>query len=60
MNITTIGIDLAKNVFQVHAVNERGHAVLNKQLKRSQVMALNLSAVIGWIANRLQQYLAAK
>jgi len=39
MNITTIGIDLAKNVFQVHAVNERGHAVLNKQLKRSQVMA---------------------
>jgi transposase len=39
MNITTIGIDLAKNVFQVHGVNERGQAVLKKQLKRSQVMA---------------------
>lgn len=39
MNITTIGIDLAKNLFQVHAVDERGHAVLNKQLKRSQVTA---------------------
>lgn len=39
MNITTIGIDLAKNVFQVHGVNERGQVVLKKQLKRSQVMA---------------------
>jgi transposase len=38
MNITTIGLDLAKNVFQVHGVNERGQAVLKKQLKRSQIM----------------------
>ena len=28
MKITTIGIDLAKNVFQVHGVDERGKAVL--------------------------------
>jgi transposase len=39
MKITTIGIDLAKNVFQVHGINERGQAVLKKQLNRSQVMA---------------------
>jgi transposase len=39
MKITTIGIDLAKSVFQVHGVDERGKAVLKKQLKRSQVMA---------------------
>ena len=32
MKITTIGIDLAKNVFQVHGVDERGKAVLRKQL----------------------------
>ena len=38
MKITTVGIDLAKNVFQIHGVDERGHAVLKKQLKRSQVM----------------------
>jgi transposase len=38
MNITTIGIDLAKNVFQVHGVDERGKAVLRKQLKRAQMM----------------------
>ena len=32
MNITTIGIDLAKNVFQVHGVDERCKAQLRKQL----------------------------
>ena len=37
MKITTIGIDLAKNVIQVHGVDERGKAVLKKQLKRDQV-----------------------
>jgi len=37
MKITTVGIDLAKNVFQVHAVNEAGKKVLNKQLKRDQM-----------------------
>lgn len=37
MKITTIGLDLSKNVFQVHGVDERGLAVLNKKLKRDQV-----------------------
>jgi transposase len=37
MKITTIGIDLAKNVFQVHGVDERGKNVLRKQLRRSQM-----------------------
>ena len=39
MNITTIGIDLAKNVFQVHGADEKGKAVLKKQLKRAQMLA---------------------
>jgi transposase len=38
MNITTAGLDLAKIVFQVHGVDERGNAKLRKQLKRAQVM----------------------
>jgi transposase len=38
MNITTIGLDLAKNVFQVHGVDEQGKAVLRKTLKRSDMM----------------------
>jgi transposase len=38
MKITTIGIDLAKNVFQVHGVDARGKAVARKQLKRKDVV----------------------
>lgn len=38
MEITTVGIDLAKNVFQVHGVDRRGKTVLRKQLKRGQVI----------------------
>lgn len=37
MQITTIGLDLAKNVFQVHGVNGHGKVELRKQLKRDQV-----------------------
>ncbi|MGB7931439.1 MAG: IS110 family transposase [Gammaproteobacteria bacterium] len=37
MKITTIGLDLAKNVIQVHGVDEQGKAVLRKQLRRNQV-----------------------
>ncbi|MDL9998322.1 IS110 family transposase [Variovorax sp. J22P240] len=37
MKITTIGIDLAKNVFQVHGIDEHGKAVLRKQLRRDQM-----------------------
>ena len=39
MKITTIGIDLAKNVFQVHGVNEHGKVALKKQVKRDQMAA---------------------
>jgi transposase len=38
MKITKVGIDLAKSVFQIHGVDERGKAVLRKQLKRSEVL----------------------
>src|SRR6202142_611801 len=37
MKITTVGIDLAKNLFQIHGVDERGKTVLRKQLRRAQV-----------------------
>ena len=37
MNVTTIGIDLAKDVLQIHGVNQHGKAVVRKQLKRAQV-----------------------
>jgi transposase len=37
MNVTAVGIDLAKNVLQVHGVDGRGKVVLRKQLRRAQV-----------------------
>jgi transposase len=48
MEITTIGIDLAKNVFQVHGVNAQGKMVLKKQLKRNQIATffVNLPACL--------------
>ena len=38
MQITTIGLDLAKHVFQVHAVDTAGVVVLRKALRRAQVL----------------------
>jgi transposase len=37
--ITTIGLDIAKSVFQVHCVDAGGHVVLRRQLKRRYVLA---------------------
>ena len=38
MQVITIGIDLAKNVFQVHGVDANDNVVFNKPLRRSQVL----------------------
>ena len=37
MKVTTVGIDLAKNLFQLHGVNEYGKVVFKKQLRRDQM-----------------------
>jgi transposase len=38
MQITTIGLDLAKSIFQVHGVDAAGQAVVRKSLRRSQML----------------------
>lgn len=38
MHITTIGLDLAKNIFQVHGVTEDGSIAFNKPLRRARVL----------------------
>lgn len=38
MNIKTIGLDIAKNVFQLHGVDVNGKTVLRKQLKRDKLL----------------------
>jgi transposase len=40
MEITTIGLDIAKNVFQVHGIDGQGRAVLRRKVKRDQLLAL--------------------
>ena len=38
MEVSTIGLDLAKNVFQVHGVDASGRIVIRKAIRRSQVL----------------------
>ena len=37
--ISTIGLDIAKNVFQVHGIDENSAVVVQRQLKRRRVLA---------------------
>ena len=37
--ITTIGLDIAKSVFQVHGIDAKGQVVIRRQLKRRYVLA---------------------
>lgn len=39
MEATTIGLDIAKHVFQVHGADAEGKAVLRKKLRRFEVIA---------------------
>ena len=36
--VTTIGLDIAKNVFQVHGVDAEGNVLIRRQLRRSRVL----------------------
>ena len=38
MQITTVGLDIAKNVFQIHGIDSDEQVVVRKQLRRGQVM----------------------
>lgn len=38
MEVTTIGLDLAKNVFQAHGADASGATTFSKQLRRKNVL----------------------
>ncbi|MEP6020934.1 MAG: IS110 family transposase [Paracoccaceae bacterium] len=38
MQVTTVGLDLAKNIFQVHGITADGTVVFNKSLRRAQLL----------------------
>ena len=42
MDISTIGLDLAKNVFQIHAIDATGEVVVRKTMQRVQRPAEHL------------------
>jgi transposase len=39
MQVTTVGLDLAKRVFQVHGVDAGGRVVMRRKLRRGEVAA---------------------
>jgi len=39
MNITTLGIDIAKSVFHLHGTNKQGKVALKKRLRRDRLLA---------------------
>jgi hypothetical protein len=49
-HITTIGLDLAKRVFQLHGMDHEGRAMLCKKLRRGQVLKFfcHFTTVSGW------------
>ena len=48
--ITTIGLDIAKSVFQVHGHDAEGNVLIRRQLKRRYVLAFfsKVATVPGW------------
>jgi transposase len=40
MKITTVGLDLAKSVFTLHGVDERGNTVLRRTVRRAKLLEL--------------------
>ena len=41
--ISTVGIDLAKSVFQIHAIDAGGVVIVRRQLRRQQMMKFFVS-----------------
>jgi hypothetical protein len=51
MSVVTIGLDLAKSVFQVHGVDAAGQTVLRRRLGRTDLLpffAKQPSCLLGW------------
>ena len=51
-SITTIGLDIAKSVFQVHGVDAKGHVLIRRQLKRRYVLAFFRGCRRAWLVSR--------
>ena len=41
MSVTLLSIDLAKNIFQLHGVDERGRPVLSRRISRTKLLQVS-------------------
>ncbi|MGI9357353.1 MAG: IS110 family transposase [Rhizobiaceae bacterium] len=63
MQVTTIGLDVAKNVFQVHGITNIGEVAFNRALRRAQLLTLfeNLEpCLVGVVACSTSHYWAGE
>ena len=51
--ITTVGLDLAKNVFQVHAVDENGAVLVRRQVRRPIETVMSFVSQEGYVNRRM-------
>ena len=47
MDITIVGLDLAKNVFQVHGINAAGDVIVRRRLRRAQICGF-FAGLVRW------------
>jgi transposase len=55
-SISTIGLDIAKSVFQVHGVDAAGQVVVRRQLRRGRVLAFFQKLPHAWWESRLVRH----
>lgn len=58
MKVSTLGINLAKNVFQLHGVDHDGHTILRKKLTRAKFVIQLEPCLIGIEACSSSHYFA--
>ena len=54
--IKTIGLDIAKSVFQAHGIDAAGQVVMRRQLKRRFVLSSLRSCRRAWLGLRLARH----
>jgi transposase len=50
--VTTIGLDIAKSVFQVHGIDAEGQVIIRRQLRRRYVLAFFENWRRAWSGSR--------
>ena len=52
-SVTRVGLDLAKRVFQVHAVDAKGEVVIARKLRRGTMLEFSAGSRRAWWRSRL-------